>query len=227
MNLKAEVIAKSTGASLENAKKFDRYLNRYMEKYGITTPSRVMAFLSQVGHESARLSTTQEFASGQAYEGRSDLGNNQVGDGKKFKGRGLIQITGRSNYQDVKDYFGWDVINNPQLLEQPDKATEVSTWWWANRKREGKYLSEWADLINPKDSIYSKQNAQAFEQITRGINGGVNGLQDRIKLFEGSQSVYGKIYRQIQKWFTKWWGIGLIGLSLGFAVTLIYKNIKK
>lgn len=227
MNLSADVIAKSTGASIENARKFEPYLNRYMRKYDINTPQRVMAFLSQIGVESARLSTTQEFASGQAYEGRSDLGNIYAGDGKKFKGRGLIQITGRANYTAVKDHFGWDVLDNPQLLEEPKKATEVSAWWWSNRKRNGKYLNEWADELNPKDSIYSGNNAQIFEQITRGVNGGVNGLSERKGFFEDAQSVYSKIYRQARQWFTKWWGTGLIGIAIGFGAVILIKNIKK
>jgi putative chitinase len=226
MNLSADVIAKSTGANIENARKFEPYLNRYMRKYGINTPSRVMAFLSQIGVESARLSTTEEFASGQAYEGRSDLGNIYAGDGQKFKGRGLIQITGRANYEAVKNNFGWDVINNPNLLLEPSKATEVSAWWWSNRKRSGKYLNEWADQLNPKDSIYVGNNSEIFEQITRGVNGGINGLNERKAFFEDSQSVYSDIYRQIQQWFTKWWGIGLIAISIGFGVTILIKNLK-
>ena len=227
MNLSAEVIAKSTGSSLEDAKKFEPYLNRYMRRYGINTPSRVMAFLSQIGVESARLKATEEYASGQAYEGRSDLGNIYAGDGVRFKGRGLIQITGRANYQGVQDNFGWDVIDNPEQLSDPNKATEVSAWWWSNRKRNGKYLNNWADELNPKDSIYTGNNAQVYEQITRGVNGGVNGLAERKAFFEDSQSVYTQIYRQVQQWFTKWWGVGLIGILFGFGLVAVIKNIKK
>ena len=225
MNLSAEVIAKSTGASLENAKKFERYLNRYMNKYGINTPSRVMAFLSQIGVESARLSTTKEFADGSEYEGRTDLGNIYAGDGKKFHGRGLIQITGRTNYQGVKDNFGWDVINHPELLEEPNKATEVSAWWWANRTKSGKTLNEWADLLNPTDSIYSGNNAQVYETITRGINGGVNGLAQRKAFFNDSQSVYDDIKKQVKAWFMKWWGASLVAITLLGSAYFIYKNL--
>ena len=227
MRLSAEVIAKSTGANIENAKKFDSYLNQYMNKYGINTPQRVMAFLSQIGVESARLSTTEEFASGSAYEGRTDLGNVYQGDGTKFKGRGLIQITGRANYQAVKDRFGWDVINNPELLEEPNKATEVSAWWWANRKRSGKYLNEWADELSPKDSIYSGKNAQVYEQITRGVNGGVNGLSERKAFFNESQTVYDDIKRQVKAWFQKWWGVSLVAIALIGSSYYLYKNLKK
>lgn len=227
MNLSAEVIAKSTGASIENARKFEPYLNRYMNKYGINTPTRVMAFLSQIGVESARLSTTEEFASGSAYEGREDLGNIYAGDGQKFKGRGLIQITGRANYQGVKDNFGWDVINKPELLEEPKKATEVSAWWWSNRKRSGKTLNQWADELSPKDSVYSGKNAQVYEQITRGVNGGVNGLAERKSFFNQSQSVYDDIKRQVKAWFTKWWGASLVVIALVGSAYYIYKNVKK
>ena len=155
------------------------------------------------------------------------MGNIYQGDGQKFKGRGLIQITGRANYQGVQDHFGWDVIDNPEQLSEPNKATEVSTWWWSNRKRSGKYLNNWADELNPKDSIYSGNNAQVYEQITRGVNGGVNGLAERKAFFEDSQSVYTQIYRQVQQWFTKWWGVGLIGILFGFGLVAVIKNIKK
>jgi putative chitinase len=71
MNITAEIIAKGTGSTLENAEKFRPYLNKYMAKYGINTPTRIMAFLSQIGVESASLRATEEYASGEAYEGRA------------------------------------------------------------------------------------------------------------------------------------------------------------
>jgi len=227
MNLSAEVISKATGSTLQNAEKFRPYLNKYMAKYGINTPLRAMAFLSQVGHESASLSTTKEFASGSAYEGRSDLGNIYQGDGVKFKGRGLIQITGRANYQNVESKLGWDVLQNPSILEDPQYATEVSAWWWANRVRDGKNLNQWSDMLSPTDSIYSGNNAYVFEQITRAINGGVNGLNDRSQKFEQAQSEYDKIKKMVFGWFTSWWGLSIIGIMVVGGSYLIIRNIKK
>ncbi|MCX7219989.1 MAG: glycoside hydrolase family 19 protein, partial [Burkholderiales bacterium] len=74
-------------------------LNATMLEFNINTPLRLASFLAQVGHESGQLKYLKELASGDAYEGRKDLGNTQAGDGVRFKGRGLIQITGRANYK--------------------------------------------------------------------------------------------------------------------------------
>src|SRR6478736_7421705 len=87
---------------LASASALDRFcepINSTLPKYLINTPTRIAAFLAQIAHESGQFRYVKELASGEAYEGRKDLGNTQPGDGKKFKGRGLIQITGRNNYE--------------------------------------------------------------------------------------------------------------------------------
>jgi putative chitinase len=226
MNLTPEIIAKGTGSSLENAKKFQPYLNKYLAKYKINTPTRVMAFLAQIGVESASLKATEEYASGAAYEGRDDLGNVYAGDGIKFKGRGLIQVTGRANYKGVQDHFGWKVVDNPELLAQPDKATEVSAWWWSQRKKNGKYLSEWADGIDPKQSIYDGNNKNIFTTITKGINGGTNGLDARLKNYAQVESEYTKIKRLLSQWFTKWWGVTIIATVFFGGIVIMYRELK-
>lgn len=124
-----------------NRDKYLPFLNQYMSEFGINNTDRVAAFLAQIGHESAELRYAEEIASGAAYEGRKDLGNTFAGDGKRFKGRGLIQITGRSNYAQISKAFGVDFINNPQLLATPEYAVKSACWWWYNRK-----LNEKADL---------------------------------------------------------------------------------
>lgn len=124
-----------------NRDKYLPHLNKYMAEFGIDNKDRVAAFLAQIGHESAELRYSEEIASGAAYEGRRDLGNVQPGDGRKFKGRGLIQITGRSNYEQISKAFGVDFINNPQLLATPEYAVKSACWWWNSRK-----LNEKADL---------------------------------------------------------------------------------
>jgi len=144
-----------------------------MDEFEINTPLRQAAFLAQIGHESGQLRYVLELASGAAYEGRKDLGNTQPGDGPRFKGRALLQITGRSNYAKCGAALGLDLIAHPELLEQPINACRASAWWW---KSHG--LNELAD-----------EGMAGFGVITRRINGGANGMADRLALFSKAQEV--------------------------------------
>lgn len=197
MNLSAQEIAKATGSTLELAEKFRPYLNKYMDKYEINTPNRILAFLSQVGTESGGLKWTQELASGSAYEGRKDLGNIYAGDGVKFKGRGLIQLTGRANYEAMSKKVGKDLVNNPQLVEEPDLAVEVSTIFWRDRVRNGLNLNQWADKFNLKQPISSNENWDVHTNITKAINGGTNGINDRANRLEQGMELVDKLLASI------------------------------
>lgn len=146
-------------------------LNAAMMEFNISTKARQAAFLAQVGHESGQLRYVREIASGAAYEGRKDLGNTEPGDGIKFRGRGLIQITGRANYKKCGDAIGYDLIANPEFLESPVLACRSAAWFWA---RHGLNV-----LADKGDNI----------SITRAINGGTNGLADRLALFEVAKQV--------------------------------------
>jgi len=110
-------------------------LNTAMGKYGIVGRLRVAAFIAQVGHESGQLRYMREIwgptPTQVGYEGRKDLGNTQPGDGSKYRGRGPIQITGRANYAVCGEALGLDLINQPELLEQPGPACMSAAWWWA------------------------------------------------------------------------------------------------
>jgi putative chitinase len=130
----------------------------------IDSPLRMAHFLAQLAHESGDLRYTEEIASGQAYEGRADLGNTQPGDGKRFKGRGLIQLTGRNNYKAYGDDRGKDFTTDataPLIASDAMLSADVSGWFWDSRG-----LNDLADL----DDV----NA-----VTKKINGGFNGLNDR------------------------------------------------
>ena len=186
--LTVQQIKAATGATAANATKFMDAINATCTKYDISTPIRQLCFLAQVGHESGGLFYTEELASGAAYEGRVGLGNTQKGDGVKFKGRGLIQITGRANYKDVGIALGIDLINSPALLggknvtvcnvQQLNNAAMSAGWFWNSRK-----LNTIADKINITKPIDSGTNLDNFIAITKKINGGTNGLQDRIERF--------------------------------------------
>ena len=144
-------------------------LNAAMVHYQIIGPKRVAAFIAQIGHESGQLKYVKEIwgptAAQAKYEGRKDLGNTVAGDGSKYRGRGLIQITGRANYMTCGEALGLDLIKQPELLEKPQHACMSAAWFWAT-----KGLSTLAD-------------AGQFDKITRRINGGQNGAADRQTLY--------------------------------------------
>lgn len=113
-----------------NRDKYLPYLNQYWEQFEVNTADRQAAFLAQVGHESAELFYVEEIASGKAYEGRKDLGNTNKGDGVRYKGRGLIQVTGRANYVAISKDLGVDFVTNPDLLKEPKYAVLSAFWYW-------------------------------------------------------------------------------------------------
>ena len=153
------------------ASEFCEPLNNAMEKYSINTLLREAAFLAQVGHESGRLFYVKEIASGKAYEGRKDLGNTKAGDGVKFKGRGLIQITGRNNYKQCGTDLKLDLLTHPELLETTDNACLSAAWFWNLH-----HLNPLADQ-------------QLLSSITKIINGGQNGQLDRQLLYNKAKIV--------------------------------------
>lgn len=155
----------------EKAALYAPLLDAAMREFDINTPARQASFLSQVGHESGQLRYVRELASGATYEGRKDLGNTQPGDGVRFRGRGLIQVTGRANYTAAMMALDIDCVEHPELLEIPVNACRSAGWFW---KTHG--LNELADA---GDQV----------KVTRRINGGTNGLADRLALFEVAKRV--------------------------------------
>ena len=122
-----------------NRDKYLPYLNKYWDIFQVNTKDRQAAFLAQVGHESGQLKYAEEVASGRAYEGRKDLGNVNPGDGMKFKGRGLIQVTGRANYKLFDEWLhknnyltiNQSIIDNPELVSSnPEIAVLSAFWYW-------------------------------------------------------------------------------------------------
>lgn len=135
-----------------------------MGNYSVNTPLRIAHFMAQVGHESLSLRYTEEIASGQAYEGRVDLGNTEKGDGVRFKGRGLIQLTGRSNYEEYSQHACLNLMkkgNESMIANIKKYSVDVSLWFWNSRN-----LNRYAD----NDDLRA---------VTRRVNGGYNGLDDR------------------------------------------------
>ena len=150
------------GASQSRAEELGLAANVHFRTYGILENSlRFIHFLAQLAHESGNFRYMEEIASGAAYEGRKDLGNVNKGDGVRYKGRGPIQLTGRANYRRYGQQLGIDFENNPEIVALPSVGLLVACKFWSDNG-----LNELAD----KDDVLS---------ITKRINGGTNGLQDR------------------------------------------------
>lgn len=150
------------------------YIQQAMQEFQITSYLREAAFLAQLAHESGELRYMEELASGAAYEGRKDLGNTQPGDGKLYKGRGPIQLTGRANYKKYGDLLGLDLINDPTIAATKEVGFRIAGQFWS---------------LNGLNQLADQQD---FKQITKRINGGYNGLDDRTKYYNRAKQVLNK-----------------------------------
>ena len=179
-------------------------LNSTFDKYELNTPTRQAAFIGQCGHESGNFKTLEEnlhysakglmatwhsrfpdettadkyannpeMIANKVYGGRADLGNTEDGDGWRFHGRGVIQLTGRANYKTCGDAIGVDLINAPELLLEPKNAVMSAGWFWNKR------------------GLNALADNQDWETITKRINGGTLGLQDRIDKTHKAMDILG------------------------------------
>lgn len=137
-----------------------------LNSYDINTKLRIAHFMAQVTHECAGFRTTEEFATGAAYEGRTDLGNTQKGDGRRYKGRGLIQLTGRANYRSIGKKLNLPLEQHPELAGEPAISLKIACEYWKSRNINA--AADRDDLI----------------KATRLVNGGLNGLEDRQKYLQ-------------------------------------------
>jgi putative chitinase len=171
-----DLLRAAWGCSQEVADRFAEPLAAACAAYGIDTNRRLVAFLAQVGHESGSGRHTSEVwgptTAQLGYEGRADLGNTQPGDGSRYRGHGLVQITGRFNHARVRDRLrkrfpdAPDFEADPEALTQPKWACLSAADYW-----DDKGLNALADT-------------DQFAAITKKINGGLNGHADRIARWE-------------------------------------------
>ncbi|SKU70785.1 Bacteriophage protein [Mycobacteroides abscessus subsp. massiliense] len=167
----AGVLARATGLSAPRAAEILPAVSDGLKASQCTNVNRIAMWLAQVGHESGSFVYTEEIASGAAYEGRSDLGNTQPGDGVRFKGRSWIQITGRNNYAAFSRWCsGKGLVPSPtEFVDNPNRLADLkwagigAAWYWTVARSDINALSDRQDL----------------ETVTRRINGGTNGLADR------------------------------------------------
>ena len=197
-----------------NRAKYAMALHIAMTLYNIDNPKRVRAFLAQIGHESGQLSAVVENLNYSAkalravfgkyfktnaeaekyarkpeaianivYANRLGNGDTISGDGWRYRGRGLIQITGKANYKNASQKmcalpFGVDFVKNPELLATPEYAAQSAAWWWEN-----------AGLNAIADRLGGANDTEVFKQITKRINGGYNGLSDRLAIYERAKKL--------------------------------------
>ena len=189
----AKTLMLCSGASKDAAEKWAEPITSAMHKFDISTPLRQSAFICQISHESGRFKYVVENLNYSAnaliaqwpnrfspitaakvarhpeqianivYAGR--MGNTEPGDGWKYRGRGLIQVTGKTNYAACGGALGLDLVNRPELLEQPQYAALSAAWFWS---------------VNGLNTL---ADAGDLRKITQRINGGQNGAADRAELY--------------------------------------------
>jgi putative chitinase len=162
------------------------FLTAAMAEFAIGAPARAAAFLAQLAHESGQFRFMEEIWGPTDAQRRYEpltklsqaLGNNSVGDGNRFKGRGPIQLTGRANYQRFGNLLSVDLLADPPRAANPDVAFRVAGLFWSK-----KGLNELADVATP----------DAFKEITRRINGGANGLAERQAFYAVARKALGVV----------------------------------
>ncbi len=162
-------------AQAEIVREVGEVLAATLASYHIDTRLRIAHFLAQTCHESAGFRTTEEFASGEAYEGRIDLGNTQSGDGVRYKGRGLLQLTGRANYRRYGQALGVDLEGDPLRAAEPRLSLRIACEYWKDRS------------INPMC------DGDDLIRVTKAVNGGLNGLDDRRQLTTKAKAALARI----------------------------------
>jgi len=174
-----ETLSAAIGCKLNVALKYAEHINEACLRYYIDTDTRLSAFIAQVGHESMSLRYTVELwgptPAQVRYEGRLDLGNTQPGDGSKFRGHGFIQVTGRANHAAARDALADldcpDFEEDPASLSQPRWAALSAGEFWGRNGCNG--LADTGD----------------FKALTKRINGGLNGYEDRLVRWEKAKAV--------------------------------------
>jgi putative chitinase len=145
--------------------------------YGILdNPRRLCHFLSQAAHESAGFRTLEEFGGAaywSRYEGRLDLGNTNSGDGVRYHGRGIFQLTGRANYRDMGGKIRLALEDEPHLAAEGDVSLRTACEYWTSRR------------------IHVPADNNDIREVTRRINGGFNGLAERQTYYRRAWSIWG------------------------------------
>ncbi len=204
MNITSAQLAAAAGITDDAAVMWRPFLCDAGAVFGITSPKCVAAFLAQVGHESNGFASlaenlnysskalctvfkkyfpTEESTKGfsrnperiasRVYADRMGNGNEGTKDGWKYRGRGLIQITGKTNYAECGQMLGLDLLHAPHLLETPKYAALSAAWYWHSR------------------GLTPIAEDGHFELLTKKINGGLHGFEDRKARWEKAKAALG------------------------------------
>ena len=187
MKITAALLKKVCSTAQVDLEATANYINEYFPKFGIGNNREVRYWLAQCFEETDGLKTYEEYASGEKYEGRADLGNTSPGDGKRFKGRGMIQTTGKANYTRL---YRWLVTNNswpytytlmdkPEVLETPKYAVLSACFYYMDHVWSGQHIR----------AVIASGN---FENLTKAVNGGLNGHQARLDYLGKLNTLIGK-----------------------------------
>jgi len=181
--LTLEQFANATECPMMRAEPWHAPIVNAMSVFDINTPLRMAMFLAQVSHESGRFVYRREIwgptEAQKRYEGRLDLGNTQAGDGKRFMGRGPIQVTGRANYISARNRLRERYNDTPDFEKEPERLEEPI---WGARAAADFWFTKGLNAL---------ADAGDIERVTKRINGGLNGIDDRKKLYSGAKKVLG------------------------------------
>jgi putative chitinase len=158
----------------KNASANEAFLKQTLINAGVTNPIKLAAIMAQCKHESGGFIYLRELASGKAYEGRTDLGNTQPGDGVRYKGRGFIQCTGRVTYQAMSKFFGQDVVEHPELVEQIELASKSVLFFFNVFKKKNIKNATMTQVYTDTEKFWDD-----CLSVSAMVNGGTNGLADR------------------------------------------------
>lgn len=200
MIITADILKQIAPGSKKSAYKFLTPLadcmNDYFPRYGIDTKAECCHFIAQAAHETDSFNSLQEYATGDAYDTRVDLGNTpeKDGDGRLYKGRGIFMVTGAANYR--RATISWnesgrphiDFMANPNLLSEPGYAVWSACDYWAHH--------DFNTIANMGDHVLIKVKHQKkikyvhpVEYITLRINGGFLGLEERKGFYQKAKEV--------------------------------------
>jgi hypothetical protein len=178
-----EQIADATGCPVDNVREQWPRLAAALDGRGILDRPVALAAIATVAVETGSFRPIPEYASGWEYEGRADLGNTEPGDGPRYRGRGLIQLTGRANYRAYGAILGVDLEGDPDLALDPDTSAGVFAAYFTN------HFIRWLPAPAPLMSCADLARAGEWRGVRVAVNGGENGLRRFLAIVDALDAI--------------------------------------